>query len=253
MGSGGSRLNPEHEVIPAKLHPLLRRRIEEIRRRIHSGGGKHVTPSGTELLLNQDGKAKVDDDNDDVANSLTSCVTSEDSKGFTAAREEAGDPRREESAKEKNEGGKKEQAAMGNVESESENDAKKDVCHDNKDDEGIHDNEDSIMFPGSPSFRIYYADNLHEHDEDDDDFNDAGKKDNCADEKTSTDHGTRQEKNLQDSEPKKPKKDRKRSFRKVIPKGGQTAMKNLFNVKACYNPSCSSHDRTHLLTAKTPA
>ncbi|KAF7135077.1 hypothetical protein RHSIM_Rhsim08G0194400 [Rhododendron simsii] len=254
MGCGGSRLNAEREAIPAKVRPLLRRRIEEIRRRRRSNGGKDMTPPGTELLLSREGKAR--DDEDEIENSMASCVTSEDSKGSTAKRAEAGDPQREGSAKENKEGEKDEKAAKGNAEAGSQNDAKEeDESHGNKeDDEGLHGDESSIMFPGSPSFRIYFKDNLDEDDDDDDNVNDGGKKDIGESEKTIRDHGTPPEKDLQDSDPKKLKKGRKRSsFRKVMPKGGQNAMKNLFNVRSCYTPSCSSHDRAHLLTEKTPA
>ncbi|XP_058180212.1 uncharacterized protein LOC131298758 [Rhododendron vialii] len=216
-----------------------------------SNGGKDTTPSGTELLLSREGKAR--DDEDEIENSMASCVTSEDSKGSTAKRAEAGDPQREGSAKEKNkEGGKEEKAAKGNAEAGSQNDAKEeDESHGNKeDDEGLQGDESSIMFPGSPSFRINFTDNL---DEDDDNVN-GGKKDIGENEKTIRDHGTPPERDLQDSDPKKLKKGRKRSsFRKVMPKGGQNAMNNLFNVRSCYSPSCSSHDRAHLLTEKTPA
>lgn len=175
MGCGGSRLNAEREAIPAKVQPLLRRRIEEIRRRRRSNGGKDTAPSGTELLLSRDGKAR--DDEDEIENSMVSCVTSEDSKGSTAKRAEAGDPQREESAKEKSkEGGKEEKVAKGNVEAGSQNDAKEeDESHGNKeDDEGLHGDESSILFPGSPSFRIYFTDNLDEDDDDDDNDNDGG-------------------------------------------------------------------------------
>ncbi|KAI8544054.1 hypothetical protein RHMOL_Rhmol08G0265100 [Rhododendron molle] len=255
MGCGGSRLNAEREAIPAKVRPLLRRRIEEIRRRRRSNGGKDTTPSGTELLLSRDGKAR--DDEDEIENSMVSCVTSEDSKGSTAKREEPGDPQREESAKEKSkEGGREEKAGKGNVEAGSQNDAKEeDESHGNKeDDEGLHGDESSILFPGSPSFRIYFTGNLDQDDDDDDNHNDGGKKGIGENEKTIRDHETPPEKDLQDSDPKKLKKGRKRSsFRKVMPKGGQNAMKNLFNVRSCYTPSCSSHDRAHLLTEKTPA
>lgn len=40
MGSGNSKLNPEGEVVPAKLRPLLRRWFDEIRRRKDSNMSK---------------------------------------------------------------------------------------------------------------------------------------------------------------------------------------------------------------------
>lgn len=167
MGNGGSRLNAEREAIPAKVLPMLRRRIEEIRRRKRSNGGKDATtPSGTELLLSHDGKAR--DDEDEIENSTASCQN--DAKG----KEE---DEREENAKEKNkEGGKEEKAAKGNVEEGSQIDAKEeDESHDKKEDDA--GDESSILYPGSPSFRIFFTENLDEDDDEDDDndnVNDGG-------------------------------------------------------------------------------
>ncbi|KAJ7945662.1 Nuclear polyadenylated RNA-binding protein [Quillaja saponaria] len=67
MGCGNSRLNPDGEMVPARIRPLLKRRFEELRRRkngvsLHGGDG---TLSKKELL-----KDAVEDDESSPTQSL---------------------------------------------------------------------------------------------------------------------------------------------------------------------------------------
>ncbi|GFZ17340.1 hypothetical protein Acr_26g0006100 [Actinidia rufa] len=273
MGCGVSRLNAEGEAIPAKFRPIFRRRIEEIRRRRCSSGAMKDT-AGKELLLNGKAANEEIDNNARISassspeDSIASCVTSEGSKRpeKSVKAEKKADEKEKEGAKgaAKAEGG-------GNVDNENEGDSE---------DEDERMIEASINFPGSPSFRIYFKGNSG----DDEDNNDggvylkfrncmqncrisdsslvfrfvfieqqqcnAGKKDQANDRTRNREHGTSPK---EDSVPEKAKKGRKRSLKKAVSKRGHNAVKNLLNVRSCYTPSGSSHDRAHLLPGKPSA
>ncbi|PSR89431.1 hypothetical protein CEY00_Acc29632 [Actinidia chinensis var. chinensis] len=239
MGCGVSRLNAEGEAIPAKFRPIFRRRIEEIRRRRCSSGAMKDT-AGKELLLNSKAANEEIDNNARISassspeDSIASCVTSEGSK-----RPEKS-VKTEKKANEKEKEGAKGAAKAeegGNVDNENEGDSE-------EEDERMI--EASINFPGSPSFRIYFKGNSG----DDEDNNDGGKKDQANDRTRNREHGTSPK---EDSVPEKAKKGRKRSLKKAVSKRGHNAVKNLLNVRSCYTPSGSSHDRAHLLPGKPSA
>ncbi|XP_075517145.1 uncharacterized protein LOC142551667 isoform X1 [Primulina tabacum] len=120
--------------------------------------------------------------------------------------------------------------------------------HGGEDDRG-HDKErmishrDDNVFPGSPSFRIYFTDGM-----DDDQIDNTRKNDALTDAGLSDDKASLKELPVK----KEAKRGRKiQSFRKVLPKGGQSTVMNLLNVTSCYNSSQSARDHAHLLTAKT--
>ncbi|XP_057972850.1 uncharacterized protein LOC131161009 [Malania oleifera] len=103
------------------------------------------------------------------------------------------------------------------------------------------------LYPGSPSFRIYYLNSLANKN---DDYDDDGKTDSS--EKSHNDE-TDMSKDLSDDSETKKQKRKKRRFGRVIPKGRPVAVMNLLNVRSCYYPPCSHHDRTHLLTKEAAA
>jgi len=96
--------------------------------------------------------------------------------------------------------------------------------------------------PGSPSFRVYIKDD----GKDDNNYVTNDSLEDADSSKESNDESLSNKKIV--------KKGRKvRSFKKVLPKGGQIAVKNLLNVKSCYNSSNSAHHRTHFLTPRATA
>uniref|UniRef100_A0A5B7CEV5 Uncharacterized protein n=1 Tax=Davidia involucrata TaxID=16924 RepID=A0A5B7CEV5_DAVIN len=223
MGCGASRLDAQGVAIQARLGPLLRRRIEDIRRRAHGDTLRDTTPSKKVLLV--DGSEEEENsqsDLDDNARKGTGSSSSEDSlthKHWTS-----------------NGASNKDEKSRGKVYYiEAKEEVEEELGEDEEDEEGRE------IGPGSPSFRIYFTDNLA--DDNKRESAETTGEDGSSNKKSQT--GL--EATGKGSVTKKVKRGRKRrSFRKVIPRGGQTAVKNLMS---CY----SSPDRARLLTAKTPA
>ncbi|GER54200.1 inorganic pyrophosphatase [Striga asiatica] len=97
-------------------------------------------------------------------------------------------------------------------------------------------------FPGSPSFRVYFKDNGEDHKHGHE--NEALKNEVLG-------NGAETPKEFAESNKVKITSDKKKSSKKVLPKGRQSIVKNLFNYKSCYNTLPSSgHDQTSLLRGK---
>lgn len=259
MGCGGSKFDANSLQISARLRPIIHRRVEEIRRRRRF---RNATPS-IKILLEHD---KEDEDENAIASQhhvkrmcsiedIASCITSEDSKDGREKKER--EARREDllvqmkDVKEEEREAAKEEAKVdsgvhehqGRVEDEDDDDFDSDYDERRLSHEGGQGD-----YPGSPSFRIYFTNNL---EEDEKTQGNTNVLNNDMSQMQIEDIPSSKE-----TETKKVKKGRKRrSFRKVIPKGRQAAVKTLQNVRSCYNSaqSHSSHDRRHLLTPKTPA
>ncbi|KAJ9163936.1 hypothetical protein P3X46_023557 [Hevea brasiliensis] len=111
--------------------------------------------------------------------------------------------------------------------------------------------------PGSPSFRVFFIeslDNIKEDDgidKDDDDDDDSDKKSQCEVCPSAIESTDNSEAGSETKTKKKAK--RRIRLRRVIPKGRPGAVRNLLNVKSCYNPACSGHDNGHLLDEKAVA
>ncbi|KAL3818531.1 hypothetical protein ACJIZ3_004436 [Penstemon smallii] len=257
MGCGVSRLDANGVAIPARLRPIFLQRLEEIKLRRHN---RHLnadsTPSKKELLLH----AMDDDDNAShhhqhsphASKSVPSTPKIGDKKSKTEiyAKENGihdvaninnnntDDQKHVVAPKESNPIGK---GKNDPKESEIEGAKAKEANADDDDgNERMIGHEDDDAFPGSPSFRVYFKDNGEEKNGKSDAFKDA----------VSSDDGISPKKSSVDKEEKRSagSSRKKRSFRKVLPKGGQ--VKNLLNVKSCYTPS-HDHHHSHLLTAKT--
>ncbi|KAI3455081.1 hypothetical protein Pfo_011744 [Paulownia fortunei] len=270
MGCNVSRLDANGVTLPARLRPLFLQRLEEIKARRRAGRPlKGSTPSKKELL-SQD---KNEEDNashhhhssnpsKSIAYSLEGSIEKpEQPKGKEplelkeeAPNKEIGvaktignnDDMKHKVVKEGSPRGKGENDtdAKAKIDQDAFTDADEDEedDDDDDDDERMIGYEDDEAFPGSPSFRVYFEDNGE------DSHNDIGKI-GALKETVPSDVGVPSK---ESSVEKKVKRGRKRrSFRKVLPKGGQAAVKNLLKVKSCYTSSHSSHDHAHLLTGKT--
>ncbi|XP_073291402.1 uncharacterized protein [Primulina huaijiensis] len=288
MGCGVSKIDTSGggaTTLPVKLRPVFLRRLEEIKNRRHSQPLKDSTPSKKELLLHDvDEEDNVShfssseydtlknvplptkDDTDPSKNeSLPTRINAnsvgrfESSKGKDPTKPAGKASKESEAAK--CDGNKcntkdetlaefspKMKATNETKEPETKGDKTKiegkiaNILtdeHGGEDKDKEHDKErmisyqDDDAFPGSPSFRIYFAD---------------GKNDALRDAGLSDDKASLKELPMK----KEAKRGRKiQSFRKVLPKGGQSTVMNLLNVKSCYNSSHSARDRANLLTAKT--
>ncbi|PSS07635.1 2-aminoadipate transaminase [Actinidia chinensis var. chinensis] len=218
MGCGVSRPNAEDEAIPAKSHPVICCRIEEIKRRRRSSRAKKDT-TGKELLhfgkqaneIDRNAQKRASTSPED---SIPSCVTSEDSKGLekSTKAENKEDEKEKKGAKGAD---KAEEGGKDHVDDDNEGDS-------DEGDEGMI--EASINFPGSPSFRIYFKGNSG----DDDNDNDGGKKEQANDKAQNSEQSTSPK---EEFVPEKAKKGRKRScLKKSLSKGGHNSVKNLLNV-----------------------
>ncbi|KAI3463588.1 hypothetical protein Pfo_020251 [Paulownia fortunei] len=278
MGCGVSRLDGNGIVLPPKLRPVFLYRLEEIKMRRHTRPLKDSssTPSKKELLLHDD---RDEDDNASTSyknaykimplspqDSVSQVKKFEDQKGKepgkqskeeASGKNEERDDRKHEAVKDRSSrenGGKNDEkeSKIGDVKSKEEAEIEgtlTDADNDNDDkedeDERMIGHDDVGAFPGSPSFRVYFTDNVE------DKHNDIGKNDAFKNTISSFDDT---ESSKESSENKKVKRGRKKkSFRRVLPKGGQAAVKNLLSVTSCYAKSPSAHDHAHLLTGKTTA
>ncbi|XP_075519356.1 uncharacterized protein LOC142553181 [Primulina tabacum] len=278
MGCGVSKIEPSGATtLPAKLRPIFLRRLEEIKKRRHAQPLKNSTPSKKELLLHdrdeednashfssseydttknvpsptKDGPGPSKNESSPTGYGANSVGKLESLKGKDPTKPTGKDEMLTEfSPKMKATNEPKEQETKGDqtkIEIKIEN-----ILTDkdgSEDEDGEHDKErminhqDDDTFPGSPSFRIYFTDSMDDNQIDSIRKNDASRDAGLSDDKTS----------LKELPVKKETKrgSKMQSFRKVLPKGGQSTVKNLLNVKSCYNPSHSARDRAHLLTAKT--
>ncbi|XP_075517153.1 uncharacterized protein LOC142551667 isoform X2 [Primulina tabacum] len=271
-------------TLPVKLRPVFLRRLEEIKNRRHSQPLKDSTPSKKELLLHdideednvshfssfeydtsknvqlptKDGTDPSKNESSPTRNSANSVGRFESSKGKDPTKPAGKASKESEAAKcDGNKCNTKDETlAEFSPKMKATNEPKKPETkgdktkiegnianiltdeHGGEDDRG-HDKErmishrDDNVFPGSPSFRIYFTD---------------GKNDALTDAGLSDDKASLKELPVK----KEAKRGRKiQSFRKVLPKGGQSTVMNLLNVTSCYNSSQSARDHAHLLTAKT--
>ncbi|KAA8540649.1 hypothetical protein F0562_024432 [Nyssa sinensis] len=233
MGCGGSRLDAEGEVIPARLRPLLRRRIEDIRRRTHGVSLRGGTPSKKILLV--DGSDEDDNSQSDLEDNAGKAGGSSTDDSLTPKhwkenvdKATNGDLSKEGSPKATNNTDEKTRdkvATREDVGTETEEGRDED-----------DDDEGGEIGPGSPSFRVFFIDNLADDNKKDGDDGSSNKKPQIGFEASPKDPVTQ-----------KVKKGRKRSFKVAMPKGGQAAVKNLLT---CY--STDSHDHNHLQAGKTP-
>ncbi|XP_073140586.1 uncharacterized protein [Henckelia pumila] len=281
MGCGVSKIDASGATtLPAKLRPVFLRRLEEIKKRRHAQplkdskelllhdideeeNASHFSSSEYDTSKNvplptKDGTDPSKNESLPTRNSANSVAKFESSKGKDPTKPTGKASKESEAAKcddnkcntkdemladfspkikvtnepkkPETEGGKtKIEGKIANIPTDK---------HGGEDEDGEHDKErmighqDDDAFPGSPSFRIYFTDGK----------NDALRNAGLSDDKTSV-------KELPVK--KEAKRGRKlQSFRKVLPKGGQTTVMNLLNVKSCYS-SHSARDRAHLLAAKT--
>ncbi|PIA41936.1 hypothetical protein AQUCO_02100049v1 [Aquilegia coerulea] len=123
-------------------------------------------------------------------------------------------------------------------------------------DDGLEDGYGSDIFPGSPSFREYCVFSADKDDDDDDDEEEEEvvvvvRKDGSHGDGEKREETNQRDESNESSEGsvttvlvKKGHKGRK--FKRILPKGGQAAVKNLMNVRSCYTPPCSNfQNRNH--------
>lgn len=196
MGCGVSKIDPSGATtLPAKLRPIFLRRLEEIKKRRHAQPLKDSTPSKKELLLH-------DRDEEDKASHFSSSEY-DTSKNVPSPTKDGTDPSKNEplpTGDNANSVGKFESILKGKdptkptgkdemlteftpktkgdktkIEGKIEN-----ILTDkdgSEDGDGEHDKErmishkDDDVFPGSPSFRIYFTDGM-----DDDQIDNIRKK-----------------------------------------------------------------------------
>lgn len=196
MGCSSSRLDDNGDVLPAKARPLFLLRLEEIRRQKHPKALKDSTPSKKELLLEDKEDEEIVTTTQPLLNKSAkvmplqdetrSCVTSEGSK--QGSPERVGDNSNKDIKSEKEtstENGKGEEKEGrineasakdddddeakvepnwdGDIKNEEEGDEEEE--EDDEDDGKIlRHHEDDEAFPGSPSFRVYFIDNMSKKD-----------------------------------------------------------------------------------------
>lgn len=269
MGCNNSKLDPQGEAVPAKIRPLLRRRIEEIRRRRNAITFKVGNLSKKKLL--KDG-AEEDDQSDHSSppsvqdnNESKSISSLEGSIGSSkvapepvsdiSSKEFAEVTNQEKSTKEDNKDNdeeKREKVAEPVVILEEVMVVELEEGEDEDEDEDerrVSNVEDSLICPGSPSFRVYCIQSLTD-DKDDSHGNDLHKK-SPSDDSVEISESINSSEGSVTKIKKKSKKGSK--FMRVIPKGRPGAVKHLLNVKSCYYPACSGHDETRLLSTKVHA
>ncbi|KAK9278397.1 hypothetical protein L1049_027962 [Liquidambar formosana] len=279
MGCGGSKLSPEGEVVPVGLRPLLWRRIDDLRRRRNASGLKGDALSKKELL---EDAAEEDDNSSSPHDSIhVACRKSVSSppeeeadskvvlvvalppletekkdkvhidedrsnKKPAAAEKEEHEKEIKKGEKEKHEKEVRKDAAMtGPTKEEVEVEVEEEGT-DEEEEVVTFIQEEGFVCPGSPSFRVYYIDSLAANNKND------GKNDGIkGDESVESGASRTSDEGSVTKISKKGKKGMR--FRRVIPNRRPAAVKNLLNVKSCYNPACSSHDNTRLLSPKAAA
>ncbi|KAL2492188.1 nucleolin-like [Abeliophyllum distichum] len=235
MGCGASRFDANGVESPARLRPFFLHRLEDFALRRHSqvpltAGSSSTHNSKKELLLHD----SIEDD----SASKDRPLINDAQKSMSV----------EASDKERLEGKNSEDQVKIELDELTDGEFE-DVEEEDYDERLLRDDD----FESSPSFRVYVKD-------DGDDDNNNGTSDSFEDADTSDsfeDAVSSKElcaSNESASNKKVVKRGRKmRSFRNVLTKGGQTAVKNILNVKSCYNSSNLAHHRTHLLTQKSTA
>ncbi|KAL7114484.1 hypothetical protein ACP275_04G123800 [Erythranthe tilingii] len=271
MGCGVSRpFDGNGLVLPAKLRPIFVHRLEEIKMRRHTGQYPPLkdtasTPSKKELLLHD--LHELEDEHKSAPSSSNTKSASHPhshhhvihGKKNLAGKEEATAAINSDKHKNVNddddENDKKKEkgnvAITDGVKGKDDEDVLTDTDDDDDDDEDDDEDDERRIgrgdFPGSPSFRGYIK------EDGGDKKIDIGKKNAIKDTIPKDDTVLSKE----SSENKKVKRGKKKkSFRRrVLPKGGQAAVKNLFNAATCYTPPPSAaHDHhAHLLTGKPNA
>lgn len=146
MGCGGSKLDPEDEAVPPRLRPLLRRRLEEIKKRRQATALKGDALSRKELLKNE-----VEDDDHSAVQSLPdNNETKSSSSRDGSIRSAKVAPAPEECQEE----------AVNWVDVEGEDE------EGNGEDGRLSNVDGRRIAPGSPSFRVYCVE-MSESDKED--------------------------------------------------------------------------------------
>ncbi|KAL5543831.1 hypothetical protein UlMin_007615 [Ulmus minor] len=296
MGCQNSKLSGDLMAIPPKLRPLLWRKFEEMRRRRNVVPGttlsnKQLLIDGCQEECSTFLASSV---HESESRSIASAESVATSRSHEKTGKES-DKKCEENEKSKSEGQeeKKTEALKDEDQEENEqNNVKNDEIEidlkvvqavaieevvvvkdeeraveekedeeramEEKEDEGKDEvREGEKIYPGSPSFRVYFIEAL-ENDEDENESKteekDEDDKDDNGSEKKQ--HGEENVDNIivvasnEEQEAKIIKKKGKRGMRitRALCRGGPVAVKHLFNVSSCYHPT---NDRDSLLTRKT--
>ncbi|XP_011073115.1 uncharacterized protein LOC105158165 isoform X2 [Sesamum indicum] len=253
MGCNVSRVEANGVSLPARLLPIFPMRLGQIRHRKHGTPLKDPTPSQKNLLLHKD-----EDDYASIRSSIASRTLA------SSLQDSIRNPNLVEQ--------KQKEIGFRDDENDDEGSLKKCTKNDTKDspreegnakieeavtdDEEDDDNDDKRMIgyeddkscPGSPSFRVYF------HENGEDESNDIGKTNNIGASRETTVSSNcdgLSSKGSSDPDKKVKRGRKKRSFVKILPKGGQAAVKNLLKVKSCCTSTRSSRDHAHLLRTKT--
>ncbi|GAB4860374.1 hypothetical protein Ancab_035532 [Ancistrocladus abbreviatus] len=253
MGCGSSKLDPNHEAVPPRLRPILRNRIEELKRRSNPTAAKGATLSRKGLLAMEsyemDNSSRSQSNHHSQVNEAslkprTATLECEDHN----KNEESGEPERktlqlekdlkaEETFREKEEG--------NDEKMEDKQREKEEKKFEGKEDENAEDEATISRCLDSPSFRVYCSSDLPEDDGKpyDDGHNDAG---------TSVEAGIPEcQESVHSNEAsvkKSASKEKKVGMLRKVAlkhKGG----KGIWNVRGCYT-SRSQHS-THLLEKAT--
>ncbi|WCJ36320.1 hypothetical protein M5689_017524 [Euphorbia peplus] len=263
----------KNDSLPAKIRPLLLRRLGDLRRRtrnVVSCNSSHDNLSKKELL-----KEAVVSDDDISAHPISDQSLEEQKKkevnddvNVDSNDDEEDDKAEEHEANEAQPPSPKSPRVVPEPENEPpmvvpelENEPEKMLKQRSKQDLHLKIETpvlggnrfiDDGLYPGSPSFRFYFIDSLT--DKDDDDKN--SDKEDDSDKKSQTDRSSSADVDSvnSDSATKKKKKSRRiHRFRNVIPKGKTASVRNLLNVRSCYKPLCGGQqDDSVLLRQKTP-
>ncbi|GAV87290.1 hypothetical protein CFOL_v3_30716 [Cephalotus follicularis] len=262
MGCNNSKLDSEGEVVPAKIRPLLLRKLEEIKRHKIA----NATLSKKQLL--KDGVEEDDHSSPPSVHDINESKSISSSEGSTGPAKVTPEPvsnkECEESAEIMNQekctkqDDKAEEEREKNVveplvyleekEVVAETNQKEDEEED-EDERRLRNVDDALICPGSPSFRVYCIQSST-------DDKDESKEDSAHQKSWSSDsfENPESDNSSEDSETKIKKKAKKGiNFRRVIPKGTSGSVKHLLNVRSCYYPTCSGHDNTRLLSARATA
>ncbi|KAK4436825.1 hypothetical protein Salat_0016400 [Sesamum alatum] len=237
MGCNFSRADANGKGLPVRLLPIFPLRLGQIKPRKHAIPLKNTTPSKKTLLHHKD-----EDDYASIRSSIAS-RTLASSHQDSIKIEEIG-VRSDEIDQGNLKGTKNDTKDSPREEGKAKNEV--DVTDDEEDDEEDDERkigyEDDVSCPGSPSFRVYFDENgEHSH-------NGIGKINLDASRETtvSSDKDGLSSKGSSDLDKKV-----NWSFKKVLPKGGQAAVKHLLKVKSLCTSPRTSRNHAHLLRTKT--
>lgn len=287
MGCGNSKLNPEGELIPPRIRPLLlRSKLSELRKRKNGTNLRDGTMSKKVLLT--DGESE--EDSSMLVDNRKSMGCSHE--GSTNCLDKDKDKDEHDSASaiplsnhatkdgEQSNHLLEEEEPLSNVQLETihpdetpDLELKQDKTMDehkciqqgdeNKEEEekeGSPDNDESrgLICPGSPSFRVYFVEETQD-DKENVEMKDAGMEEDVSHKKSPSHdsvESTTSAKFAEGHEKKVVKKGKKgTTFNRVISKKRPVGVgvKNLLSVKSCYHLSCSGNDRANLLARKSEA